>query len=62
MKSQTMHNSAEQNKTAKGEEQSIQRRAYELYLNRGQEPGHELEDWLRAEREIGTCREKQKRI
>ncbi len=30
----------------------IARRAYELYLNRGQEDGHDLEDWLRAEREI----------
>jgi uncharacterized protein YndB with AHSA1/START domain len=30
----------------------IARRAYELYLNRGQTPGHELEDWLQAEREL----------
>ena len=30
----------------------IARRAYELYLNRGQSPGHELEDWLQAEREL----------
>jgi hypothetical protein len=35
-----------------GMEQSIQQRAYELYLNRGEQPGHEMEDWLQAEREI----------
>jgi len=33
-------------------EQDIGRRAYDLYLARGCEPGHELEDWLRAEREL----------
>jgi hypothetical protein len=30
----------------------IARRAYELYELRGRENGHELEDWLRAEREV----------
>jgi hypothetical protein len=30
----------------------IARRAYELYLARGAEPGHDAEDWLRAEREL----------
>ena len=33
-------------------EEQIRRRAYELYLERGEQPGHELEDWLQAEREI----------
>jgi DUF2934 family protein len=33
-------------------EKDIARRAYDLYLARGCEPGHELEDWLRAEREL----------
>ena len=33
-------------------EQHIRRRAYEIYLERGAQPGHELEDWLRAEREL----------
>lgn len=32
--------------------QDIRRRAYEIYLERGAEPGHELEDWLQAEREL----------
>ena len=30
----------------------IARRAYDLYLARGREPGHQLEDWLQAEREL----------
>ncbi|PYR42493.1 MAG: hypothetical protein DMF93_05710 [Acidobacteria bacterium] len=30
----------------------VARRAYELYEARGSEPGAELEDWLRAEREL----------
>ena len=33
-------------------EQEIRRRAYEIYLERGAQPGHELEDWLRAQREL----------
>jgi hypothetical protein len=30
----------------------IERRAYELAQQRGFAPGHEVEDWLQAEREI----------
>ncbi len=30
----------------------IQKRAYEFFEARGRLPGHELEDWLRAENEI----------
>jgi hypothetical protein len=30
----------------------IARRAYELFLARGSEHGHDVEDWLQAEREI----------
>jgi hypothetical protein len=33
-------------------DEQIARRAYELYLNRGQAPGHGVEDWLQAEREL----------
>jgi len=33
-------------------EQRIQQRAYELYEQRGRINGHELDDWLQAEREI----------
>jgi hypothetical protein len=35
-------------------EQEIRDRAYEIYLQRGAQPGHELEDWLQAERELAT--------
>jgi len=33
-------------------EYQIRRRAYELYVERGRQDGHEEEDWLRAEEEI----------
>jgi hypothetical protein len=33
-------------------DEEIRRRAYEIYLERGEEPGHELDDWLQAEREL----------
>ena len=33
-------------------EQEIRNRAYEIYLQRGGQPGSELEDWLQAEREL----------
>jgi hypothetical protein len=32
--------------------EQIAMRAYEIYMERGGEPGHELEDWTRAEREL----------
>jgi Protein of unknown function (DUF2934) len=35
-------------------EQEIRDRAYEIYLQRGAQPGYELEDWLQAERELST--------
>jgi hypothetical protein len=30
----------------------VARRAYELYLARDREDGHDLDDWLQAEREL----------
>ena len=35
-------------------EQEIRDRAYKIYLQRGAQPGYELEDWLQAERELST--------
>ena len=32
-------------------EYQIRRRAYELYVERGRQDGHELEDWFRAKEE-----------
>jgi len=31
----------------------IRKRAYQLFEMRGRQSGHELDDWLQAEREIG---------
>ncbi len=31
---------------------AIANRAYELFCARGREPGHDLDDWLRAEAEL----------
>jgi hypothetical protein len=33
----------------------IAARAYEIYVDRGGVHGHDLEDWLRAERELGAA-------
>ena len=33
-------------------EDDVRRRAYELYLERGNNPGDEVSDWLEAEREL----------
>jgi hypothetical protein len=32
--------------------ETISTRAYDIYLNRGAEPGRDLEDWLQAENEV----------
>lgn len=33
-------------------EHAIALRAYELFEQRGKEPGHEIDDWLQAEKEV----------
>jgi hypothetical protein len=35
--------------------EQIARRAYELYEQRGAAPGHDWDDWLSAERELGSA-------
>ncbi len=35
-------------------EQEIRNRAHEIHLQRGAQPGYEVEDWLQAERELTT--------
>jgi len=40
--------------SAAGQEE-IRRRAYEIYLERGEQSGRELDDWLRAEREFNKA-------
>jgi hypothetical protein len=32
--------------------EEIRIRAYEIYIERGGQPGHDLDDWLQAEREL----------
>ena len=34
--------------------EDISHRAYELYTQRGCEPGKDVEDWIRAEHELGA--------
>ena len=34
------------------ESKKIEHRAYELYLGRGSDPGHDFDDWLQAECEL----------
>jgi DUF2934 family protein len=38
-------------------EERIERRAYELYVQRGNQSGSELEDWLQAEAEVRQAQE-----
>ena len=38
-------------------EDRIRRRAYELYIERGNQSGSELDDWLQAEEEIQRVEE-----
>lgn len=33
-------------------EEEIRVRAYQIYLNRGRQPGHEVDDWVQAEQEL----------
>jgi len=34
--------------------EEIAQRAYELYVQRGHEPGNDVEDWVRAEKELSS--------
>ena len=45
------HNSG-RNETMSPSRDDVARRAYELFEARGAEPGHDLENWLDAEREL----------
>jgi hypothetical protein len=44
--------SAVRTRSANVTESDIARRAYELYLARGCEDGHDVHDWLQAEQEL----------
>lgn len=38
-------------------QEEIGRRAYELFLRRGSDHGHDLDDWLQAEAELRSTRQ-----
>jgi Protein of unknown function (DUF2934) len=46
------HTTAEACTSSNGALEAIRARAYRLFELRGQEPGHAMDDWLQAEREI----------
>jgi hypothetical protein len=39
--------------------QEIAERAYGLFLERGGDEGHDLDDWLRAERELADAKRRE---
>ncbi len=40
-------------KSSPSKRQQIEMRAYEIYVQRGSQDGHDLDDWLKAEEELG---------
>ena len=34
--------------------EDVAERAYEIYVQRGREPGNAVEDWVKAEKELGV--------
>ena len=43
-----------QKETLEALQERIRIRAYQLYEQRGRQDGHELDDWVQAEREVAT--------
>ena len=52
MKQQRSRKTKERGEAIAPSREEIARRAYELFLQRGGEPGHEQEDWLQAEKNL----------
>lgn len=52
--SATQAESPETNVAGSTRHQTIRIRAYEIYLERGEQHGRDLDDWLQAERELTT--------
>jgi hypothetical protein len=49
----SVHVAAEEASTGNSaRDEEIRRRTYEIYLELGEQPGGELDDWLQAEREL----------
>lgn len=49
------HDAQSEEFTAPRAREVVARRAYDLYLARGCEPGHDIDDWLQAEREVRSA-------
>ena len=47
---------AERNPVQPASEEEVRVRAYEIFLERGTEPGDALSDWLQAEHEVALMR------
>lgn len=47
----------EENNVNRPQKETIERRAYERYIERGGGDGHDLDDWVEAERELLEKRE-----
>jgi hypothetical protein len=52
--SATLAEAARTQVTDSGRHEEIRVRAYEIYLERGEQSGSDLDDWLLAEREVTT--------
>ena len=57
MKHIQLENPTEEPATAAVLQEQIQRRAYELYEQRGKVHGFDLDDWLQAENEVLDARD-----
>jgi hypothetical protein len=47
-----------ENRDPLSDHDAIARRAHELFVERGEEHGHDEEDWLRAEKEVRSQSQK----
>jgi hypothetical protein len=56
MKAKSQPDTAQRSISPLDLEEEIRRRAYELYTERGYVDGHEVEDWLHAERDVSERR------
>jgi hypothetical protein len=49
----------DKNNSAPPSNEQIRQRAYEIYLARGGEDGHDLSDWIEATRELSESNEQE---
>lgn len=51
-KTHTMEHATKPTSSRVPAKDEVQFRAYQIYVARNRQPGHELDDWLQAEREL----------